>query len=234
MTTAHSLKVFRAGDRFHTAIDWLDSWHSFSFGEHYHPDRVGYRSLRVINDDVVAPGRGFATHPHASMEIFTYVISGQLEHRDSMGNGRIISAGEFQYMSAGTGVEHSESNPSPEEKVHLLQIWITPSSPGGEPRYADRDTKPLRQKDALTLLASPTGREGSFAIRQHAEIHFGSLSAGSSLQPGAEYRHHYLHLIKGGLSLCGEGLSPGDGAAVDGEFSIKADEDSEFLLFSLN
>src|SRR5689334_10013840 len=128
----------KAGDRFHTRIDWLDSWHTFSFADHYHPDWVGYSALRVINDDKVAPGEGFGTHPHRDMEIITYVLSGELQHKDSMGNGRIIKPGEFQYMAAGSGVTHSEFNPSKKDWVHLLQIWIMPERRGIKPQYAER------------------------------------------------------------------------------------------------
>lgn len=232
--TAPRVSIRRANDRFHSDLGWLDSWHTFSFGQHYDPAHQGFRSLRVINDDIVAPGKGFGTHPHSSMEIFTYIIAGELEHKDSMGNGRVIKAGEFQYMSAGSGVEHSEFNPSSTEPVHLLQIWITPTSSGGEPRYADFDTKPLRQANGLTLLASPTGRDSSFGIRQHAEVHFGHLDATKTLEPVTQYSHHFLHLIKGALAVNGEPLNPGDGAAIMGPLSLEAQTDSEFILFALS
>ena len=173
------ISIRRAGDRFHSNLGWLDSWHTFSFGEHHDPAHAGYRSLRVINDDTVAPGKGFGTHAHSSMEIFSYIISGELEHKDSMGNGRIIRAGEFQYLSAGSGVKHSEFNPSSTEPVHFLQIWLTPTHPGGEPCYTDIDTKPLRKQNSLALLASPTGSDSSFQIRQNAQIHYGHLTAGA-------------------------------------------------------
>ncbi|MBK1835181.1 pirin family protein [Roseibacillus ishigakijimensis] len=233
-STTPEIFLRRANERFHTEIGWLDSWHTFSFGEHYHPEMAGFRSLRVINDDIIAPGQGFGTHPHASMEIFTYVIAGELEHKDSMGNGRIIKAGEFQYMSAGSGVTHSEFNPSAEKPVHLLQIWITPAAPGGEPRYADFDTKPLRQENGLTLLASPSGAGSSFAIRQHAEIHFGHLSQGAQLSPDSPFSHHFLHLIKGEIKIADQTLRAGDAAAFGASLPIRATEDSEFLFFALS
>lgn len=195
---------------------------------------MGFRSLRVINDDIIAPGKGFGTHPHSSMEIFTYVVSGQLEHKDSMGNGRIISAGEFQYMSAGRGVEHSEFNPSGRNPVHLLQIWITPNAPGGEPRYSDFDTKPLRKVNGLTLLASPTGKGSSFGIRQHAEIHFGNLTKGSEMTPESSFSHHFLHMIKGEVDIAGETLKEGDGVSFGEILPIRSSADSEFLLFALS
>jgi len=234
-TTTPQVTVRRAADRFHSDHGWLDTYHTFSFGEHYHPDHMGYRSLRVINDDKVAPGRGFGTHPHRSMEIFTYVISGELEHKDSLGNGRVIKAGEFQYMSAGTGVEHSEFNPSSETLVHLLQIWIMPTHPGGEPCYRDFDTKPLRQRNGLTLLASPDGARESMAIRQHAQIQFGHLGSGKALdlpRDGA-FPHHWVHLIKGSLTVGDETLQPGDGASFSSGATLEAGEETEFLLFNL-
>lgn len=234
MKTATAMSIRRAEDRFHSDLGWLDSWHTFSFGQHYHPEHQGFRSLRVINDDMVAPGKGFGTHPHASMEIFTYIISGELEHKDSMGNGRTIRAGEFQYMSAGSGVEHSEFNPSSSEPVHLLQIWITPTSPGGAPRYADFDSKPLQKKNGLTLLASPTGIGSSFGIRQHAEVYYGHLQASKTLEPKTAFSHHYLHLIKGELELNGEILKAGDGAAIGDSLFLEAKADSEFILFALS
>ncbi|MGJ8724236.1 MAG: pirin family protein [Roseibacillus sp.] len=229
-----ALSIRRAGDRFHSNFGWLNAKHTFSFGEHYDPDHAGFRALRVINDDTVAPGKGFDTHPHSSMEIFTYIIEGQLEHKDSMGNGRIIETGEFQYMSAGSGVEHSEFNPSNENSVHLLQIWITPTHQGGEPRYADFDTKPLRQENGLTLLASPMGEGSSFGIRQHAEIHFGHLAAGASLSPQTNFSHQYLHLITGEIKISGETLTSGDGVGFTGTQSLKASAESEFLFFALS
>ncbi|GHC50340.1 pirin family protein [Roseibacillus persicicus] len=228
------ITVRRSGDRFHSDFDWLDSWHTFSFGEHYNPAQMGFRSLRVINDDIIAPGKGFGTHPHSSMEIFTYVISGKLEHKDSMGNGRIITAGEFQYMSAGDGVEHSEFNPSAKDPVHLLQIWLTPTAPGGQPRYSDFDTKPLRQANGLALLASPSGKGSSFAIRQHAEIYFGNLDPDTDMTPESAFSHHYLHLIKGEIKVAGETLTEGDGASFGPILPIHSSADSEFLLFAVS
>ncbi|NNC87753.1 MAG: pirin family protein [Akkermansiaceae bacterium] len=230
-TTGSGVTIRRAADRFHTKAGWLDSWHTFSFGEHHDPAHMGYRQLRVINDDIVAPGQGFGMHPHRSMEIFTYIISGQLEHKDSMGNGRVIGAGEFQYMSAGDGVLHSEFNPSDTEPVQLLQIWITPKHPGGEPRYQDLDTKPLRRENGLTLLASGDGRDGSIAIRQDAEIHFGHLDAGAGLR--IDPPHTWLHLIAGEVGIGAATLAPGDGAAIDGPADLASSSRSEFLLFRL-
>jgi len=227
----------RSEDRGHADHGWLKTYHTFSFGDYYDPAHMGYRSLRVINDDVVAPRAGFPTHPHRSMEIFTYVISGQLEHQDSMGNGRVIKAGEFQYMSAASGVQHSELNPSASEPVHLLQIWITPEQPGGEPRYADMDANTLKLPNGLALFASPDGRDGSMPIRQQAEIHFGQLDAGNELTvPTSEFDGAWLHLIKGGIKISDATLNSGDSAAIDDSaegFPVSATEDAEFLLFRL-
>ena len=226
----------RSDERGHADHGWLDARHSFSFGDYYDPAHMGYGSLRVINEDRIAPGKGFGMHPHSSMEIFTYIVSGELAHQDSMGNGRVIKAGEFQYMSAGSGVMHAEKNPSDTESTHLLQIWITPSTPGGDPRYADMDTNALKKKNALTLFASGDGRDGSQQMRQNAEIFFGQLEQGASLSvlPDGEFAHHYLQLIKGSLQLEGQTLLPGDAVMIEGKApAISAPHDSEFLYFNL-
>jgi redox-sensitive bicupin YhaK (pirin superfamily) len=225
-----------AGDRGRTEIGWLRSRHTFAFGEYSDPQHMGYRSLRVINDDVVEPGQGFGTHPHRDMEILSYVIAGALEHKDSMGNGRTIRAGELQYMSAGTGVRHSELNPSATEPVHFLQIWIQPAQTGGAPAYADMDTSALKQDNALALFASPDGRDGSVAIRQDAEVHFGRMRAGGSIPVplDAPHPHCWIHVISGSIALADEVFGPGDGGAVEGSaFEIRCAEDAEFLLFRL-
>lgn len=216
---------------------WLRSRFSFSFAEYHDPAHMGYRSLRVINDDFIEPGKGFGMHPHQSMEIFTYLIEGSLEHRDSMGNGRVIRAGEFQYMSAGDGVMHSEFNPSADERTHLLQIWILPEKPGGEPRYADADPSARRVKDGLTMLASPDGRSGSMAMRQRALIAFGDLDSGKSVQVSAEVGngHFWLQMISGEVRIDDESFGPGDGGTIeDADFTITATASAEFLLFELH
>ena len=235
---ASTVKVSKrpAEQRGRTELGWLHSRHTFSFGEYRDPDHAGYRALRVINDDVVEAGGGFGTHPHRDMEILSYVISGSLEHKDSMGNGRIIRAGELQYMSAGSGVRHSEYNPSATEPVHFLQIWIVPGQPGGEPRYADMDTNALKRDDALALFASPDGRDGSVAIRGNAEVHFTRGRAGAAIAvPDDPARAHaWIHVIAGSVTVAGESFGPGDGGAVEGPaFEVRCDEDAEFLLFRL-
>lgn len=197
---------------------------------------MGYRSLRVINDDRISPGKGFGMHPHSSMEIFTYIIAGRLEHKDSMGHGRVIKAGEFQYMSAGSGVMHSEFNPSKREEVHLLQIWITPKDQGGDPRYADMDANARKKRNALTLLASGDGREDSCLIRQDAEIYFGQLDQRNSLPqlPDGSFRSHYLHLVHGRVFIGGQTLRSGDAVMIEGKTpAVTAKQDAEFLFFNL-
>jgi redox-sensitive bicupin YhaK (pirin superfamily) len=225
-----------AGDRGRTELGWLHSRHTFSFGAYRDPDHVGYRALRVINDDVVEPGGGFGEHPHRNMEILSYVVSGALEHKDSLGNGRVIRAGELQYMSAGSGVRHSEYNPSATEPVHFLQIWIEPARAGGEPRYADRDTNALKRENALALFASPDGRDGSVAILQDAEVYLAHGRAGRTIAvPGdAAHSHGWIHVIAGRIAAGDESFGDGDGGAVEGPaFDVRCDEDAEFLLFRL-
>jgi len=225
-----------ADDRGQTALSWLDSRHSFSFGDYYDPDNMGFRSLRVINDDLVMPGMGFGTHPHRDMEIITYILSGSLEHKDSMGNGRVIRTGEVQYMAAGTGVRHSEFNPSADEAVHLLQIWIEPDRKGVEPRYAEKSVANA-PAGTFQLVTSKTGRDGSIAIHQDADLWLAKLDGGNRvthmLAPG---RKAWVHVAEGEVSLNGKKLSGGDAAAVADEtaLEISADKPAQVLLFDLN
>ncbi|HRJ73906.1 MAG TPA: pirin family protein, partial [Terrimicrobiaceae bacterium] len=206
-----------AGERGHTDLGWLDSRHSFSFGEYFDPDHMGYRSLRVINDDTVAPGGGFGMHPHRDAEIFTYVIEGSVEHKDSMGNHGVIPAGGLQYMSAGAGVTHSECNGSRTQPVHFLQIWLRPNEQGGAPRYAEKHLGPAANADGLTLLFARDAVDGAVAIRQDAEISFGRLAAGRELAVTLESgRGLWLQIIKGRVAVLGETLAEGDGASVEG------------------
>jgi len=232
-----NITVRKANERGRSQLNWLDSYHTFSFAEYMDPAHMGFSSLRVINDDVIQPGGGFGMHPHHSMEIFTYVISGELKHKDSMGNGSVIKAGEFQYMSAGEGVMHSEFNASEENPVHLLQIWIRPKHGGGEPLYHELDTNALEPNGGLTLFASGDGRDGSIQMRQNAEIYFGKLASDQTakVEPSGTLDHTWLHLISGELSVDGNRLAPGDGAAIStSQFELEAGEDSEFLLFRLS
>ncbi len=229
------ISVERAAERFHTKIDWLDSRHTFSFAEHYDPKRMGFRALRVINEDHVKPGHGFPMHPHEDMEIVTYVLEGALRHEDSMGNGSVIRPGEVQRMSAGTGVFHSEINASDREPVHLLQIWIRPERRRLKPGYEQKATELEAQPGRLRLIAG-SGGDGAVLLHQDAEIHAGRLGAGDevvhALRPG---RHAWVQVARGEVELKGEALSSGDGAALSGEREVRlrAVSPSEVLVFDL-
>lgn len=216
---------------------WLHSRHSFSFGQYHDPAHMGFRSLRVINDDQVAPGQGFGMHSHRDMEILSYVVSGQLEHRDSLGNGRIIQAGDLQYMSAGSGVRHSEFNPSADQPVHFLQIWIVPEKPGGEPLYADMNVNRLSNQQGLTLLASHDGADGSMKIRRQAQVWLGQLKEGQqvSVPTNASLPYAWVQMISGQVRVGDLTLEPGDGASFAAEqFELQSVQPGEFLLFRLD
>lgn len=226
-----------ASARGKTELGWLHSRHSFSFGNYFDPDHMGFRSLRVINDDVVEAGRGFGEHPHRDAEIFSYVIDGELEHKDSMGNGRVIKAGDLQYISAGNGVLHSEFNPSPKNPVHFLQIWLMPQESGGKPRYAEKALGKDAKPNALTLLFAAEPRDGAVEIRADADIYFGKLDAGQQLaHQTATGRGQWVHVISGDLTVKGENLKPGDGLAIENSTTVdlQSQTGSEFLLFDLN
>jgi quercetin 2,3-dioxygenase len=230
------MKILKANERGHASHGWLDSYHTFSFADYYNPEQMGYRSLRVINDDLVMPGMGFGTHPHRDMEIISYVLSGAIEHKDSMGNGRVIRAGEFQYMAAGSGVQHSEFNPSKSEPLRLLQIWIQPDVKGVNPRYAERNLAKA-ETGKLHLVASKTGRDGSMEIHQDADLLFAKLDDGQTVKhPLAKNRHAWVHVAEGEVSINGKKLSGGDAAAVSEEtkLEIAATKPSQVLLFDLN
>src|SRR5712671_5940674 len=204
----------KASERGHAEHGWLDSYHTFSFANYYDPKWMGYRTLRVINDDLVMPEMGFDTHPHRDMEIITYILNGSLEHKDSMGNGRVIRPGEVQYMAAGTGVQHSEFNPAKDEAVHLLQIWIQPDRKGVTPRYAERSLKDA-PAGTLQLVTSKTGRDGSIAIHQDADLLLAKLDAGNRVTHKlASARQAWVHVAEGEVSLNGKKLGAGDAAAV--------------------
>ncbi len=229
------MTIRKSDERGHANHGWLNARHSFSFAEYYDPAHMGFRSLRVINDDTVAPGGGFGTHPHRDMEIITYILSGSLEHKDSMGNGRVISTGEIQYMAAGSGVQHSEFNPSEKEAVHLLQIWIKPDRMAAKPRYEEKSL--VKAKTGVWhLVASKTGRDKSIAINQDADLLLAKLSTGEtvehSLQPN---RHAWVHVAEGEVTLNGQQLKAGDAAALSEETSLKlaAKRPSQVLLFDL-
>lgn len=227
------IRIYKAGERGHTHLQWLDSRHSFSFGDYYDPARMSYRSLRVINDDRIAGGGGFGMHPHRDMEILTFVVEGALEHKDSLGHAQILRPGEVQRMSAGTGIWHSEHNASRTEPVHLFQIWIQPDQKGLPPEYeqktvVDPDWHGLRQ------VVGPAA-EAVARIHQDAAIYLGRLRAGEeaavTLQPG---RHAWVQVMRGAVDI-GEKLARGDGAAVSGleRLHIRASEPADLLVFDL-
>src|SRR5215468_830538 len=227
------IDIRRAAARGQTRLPWLDSRHTFSFGEYHDPTHMGFRALRVINDDRVAPGGGFATHPHSDMEIITYVLDGALEHRDSLGNGSLIRPGEVQRMSAGTGIRHSEYNASQTEPVHLLQIWILPAQAGLQPSYEQREL-PAGASGGLALVGSPDARDGAVTVHQDVGVYAGRLARGDSvthtLAPG---RHAWVHVARGEASLNGRHLRGGDGAAVskEAQLVVHAEGPAELLLF---
>ena len=230
----------KSADRGHADHGWLLARHSFSFANYYDPHNLGYRALRVINEDVVQPGQGFGTHAHKDMEIITYVLEGALEHKDSMGNTGVIRPGEVQYMSAGSGVRHSEFNHSKTEPVHLLQIWLLPDQEGVKPHYAESKLPDAERRGKLKLVASenPNG-SGAFQVHQDVQLYASLLPKGQSvehrLEPG---RGAYLQLARGSISLNGQKLEAGDGAIVEKESVITitgdSDQAAEFLLFDLN
>jgi redox-sensitive bicupin YhaK (pirin superfamily) len=230
------MTILKANERGHAEHGWLDSYHTFSFADYYNPQWMGFRSLRVINDDLVMPGMGFGAHPHQDMEIITYILSGSIEHKDSMGNGRVIRAGEVQYMSAGSGVRHSESNPSNTEPAHFLQIWIMPDARGVKPRYAEKSLRDA-PNGKLNLITSKTGRDGSIAIHQDADLWMAKLDAGQQVAHSlANGRNAWLHVAEGEVVLNGKTLSGGDAAAINQEdkLELKASKPSQVLLFDLN
>jgi len=230
------IQIRRAADRGHADHGWLDTYHTFSFADYYDPEQMGFRSLRVINEDRVAPGQGFGMHGHRDMEIVTYVLAGALEHRDSLGNGEILRPGEFQRMTAGTGIRHSEFNPSADEPVHLYQIWLLPERNGLPPSYEQRAFANEERQNRLRVVASRDAREGSLTIQQDADIFLSTLAARSevshTLGPG---RHAWLQVLRGGVDLNGQPLSTSDGAAVSEEdvLSIAATAPAEIMLFDL-
>lgn len=227
-----------ANQRGHTLIDWLDSWHTFSFGQYYDPRFMGFSVLRVINDDVVAPGQGFGTHPHDNMEIVSIVLKGELEHRDSMGNGTIIKAGEIQKMTAGSGITHSEFNPSPKEPVHFLQIWILPDVRDLKPSYQQKEYPPKTYTNQLKLIVSPDGRDDSIMISQDAEIWQTLLEADKTVSfDVTDKRRVWIHIAEGAVAVNGQPLVAGDGLAISDENAVVdlrgIDDKSNILVFNL-
>jgi redox-sensitive bicupin YhaK (pirin superfamily) len=230
------ITIRRAGERGHADHGWLDTCHTFSFARYYDENHMGFRSLRVLNEDRVRPGQGFGTHPHQDMEIITYPLAGAIEHRDSMGNGSVIRPGDVQRMSAGTGVTHSEFNHSKDDPLHFLQIWIVPDEMGLEPSYEQKTFPRDTKRGRLLLVGSPDGREGSVTIHQDVLLYASLLDEGAELRHRiGEGRYAWVQLARGRISLNDQQLSQGDGAALSGEsgLSIQGTQRAEVLLFDL-
>ncbi len=227
------ITIRKGGDRGHFDHGWLDTYHTFSFADYHDPAFMGFRALRVINDDRVQAGRGFGTHGHRDMEIITYVLEGELSHQDSMGTGSVIRPGEVQRMSAGTGVMHSEKNAS-DELVHLLQIWILPERQGITPSYEQKAFPPAERDCRLRLVASRDGRDGSLTIHQDADLYTVTLRDGASVaqdfRPG---RYGWVQVARGTVTVNGKPLTAGDGAAIEAESRVTIAGDGEVLLFDL-
>ncbi len=230
------MTIRKANERGHADHGWLNSYYTFSFANYHEPRWMGFRDLRVINDDTVAAGAGFGQHPHRDMEIISYVLAGALEHKDSMGNGRIIQPGEFQYMAAGTGVLHSEHNPSEKDPVHFLQIWIQPDKSGAKPAYGEKaysSAAPGR----LNLVASKSGRDGSIRINQDTDLWLAKFSTDEALTHELRpNRHAWIHVAEGNVELNGKLLAAGDGVAVSQEsnLALAGRGKAQVLLFDLN
>lgn len=230
------IQIRKSAERGHANHGWLDSYHSFSFANYYDPKFSGFHDLLVINEDHIAPAKGFGTHAHQDMEIITYVIAGALEHKDSMGTGSVLRPGKVQRMSAGIGVQHSEFNHSKSEPLHLLQIWITPQKNGIPPSYEEKDFSKSEKTNQLKLIVSPQGSEGSIKVNQDASIYVTLLDAGKTvthaLSPG---RNSWIQVVEGRLEINGKTLNTGDGAAIEGEgdLNLTAKSASEVLLFDL-
>ncbi|MFM8412957.1 MAG: pirin family protein [Alphaproteobacteria bacterium] len=230
------ISIRRSEERGHFDFGWLDTRHTFSFGEYHDPRFMGFSDLRVVNEDVVAPGAGFPSHPHRDMEILTWVLSGGVSHRDSSGGGGVLRPGELQHMTAGRGIVHSEMNASRTEPLYLLQVWIEPARRGLDPGYAQRAFPPAERAGRLALVASPDGRDGSLRIAQDASLLVATLSARDEVRhdlgPG---RRAWVQVARGAVELDGRRLDPGDGAAVHGEsgLGLRAASDAEVLVFDL-
>lgn len=230
------ITVRHAAERGAADLGWLDSKHTFSFGGYHDPDHMGFGNLRVINDDRVQPGQGFATHSHQNMEIISYIIDGALEHKDSMGNGAVMTSGEVQRMTAGTGVTHSEFNPSPEERVHFLQIWIVPEKEGLEPGYEQKNFSANEKSNKLLLIASPTGRQGSIRVHQAVDLYASVLDPDVTLTHQiVDGRRGWIQVINGAADVNGHSLNEGDGAAISdiADLQITSAVRTEFLLFDM-
>lgn len=230
------ITVRKSADRGHANHGWLDTYHTFSFGDYFDRNHMGFRTLRVINDDKVAPGSGFGMHPHQDMEIITYMLDGELSHKDSMGNQKALKAGDVQRISAGTGILHSEFNASKTSTAHLLQIWIRPDRKGHTPAYEDRAFPVGASDNALLLLASGDGRNGSLKINQDASVFATRLGSGKALTHTLDTgRHAWVQVARGSLSVNGTALTAGDAVAISDEptLTLSATTDAEVLVFDL-
>ena len=231
-----TMTLRKAQERGFTDLGWLQSGHSFSFGDYYDPAHRGFGPLRVINDDIVAPGKGFGMHPHDNMEIITWVLSGTLEHKDSMGNGGIIRPNEAQHMSAGTGILHSEFNPSKTDPVHLLQIWIMPDTRHVTPRYAQKNFAPGLRHNAFQLIASSTGRDGSIPIYQDADMWVGDFNGPGRFTAKGTNRKIWVQVARGEITLGALTLKAGDGVAIEGEatLNIHQAKNAQIIVFDMD
>jgi redox-sensitive bicupin YhaK (pirin superfamily) len=229
------ITIRHAQERGHADHGWLDTYHTFSFADYFDPRHMGYRALRVINDDKVAAGRGFGTHPHRDMEIITYVLEGGVRHSDSMGTGSVIRPGDVQRMSAGTGVAHSEFNASDKEPLHLLQIWIQPAERGIQPSYEQKAFSRADKQGKLRVVASPDGRDGSVTLHADALLYAGLFDGGERADLAlAPERHAWVHVARGTVTVNGKTLSAGDGASVEGEdVRVEGVDAAEVLVFDL-
>jgi redox-sensitive bicupin YhaK (pirin superfamily) len=228
------INIRKAEERSHFNHGWLDTYHTFSFADYYDPNFMGFRDLRVINEDRVQAGRGFGTHGHRDMEIVTYVLDGELAHRDSMGTGSVIRPGEVQRMSAGTGVMHSEMNPSRQSPVHFLQIWILPERAGIVPGYEQKAFPIDERKGRLRLVASHDGRDGSLTVHQNVDLFAATLNGAAVSHDFRPDRYGWLQVARGTVDLNGQTLRAGDGAAIEAERKVTLRGDGEVLLFDLN
>ncbi|QGJ70436.1 Nuclease PIN [Planctomycetales bacterium 10988] len=230
------LQLRPAAERGSANYGWLNTHHSFSFGRYYDPEHMGFRSLRVMNEDWVQPGTGFGMHGHSEMEILTYVLEGELAHQDSMGNGSTIRAGQWQRMSAGTGIRHSEANPSDTDWTHLYQIWLLPNQPEVTPSYEEKTFFNDKERDGFRLIASPDGREDSLTIHQDAYLYLAQITPGKELTYSiSSGRGIWAQVLRGKAELAGKELQEGDGIAIEEQSSLRlqAKEDAEVLIFDL-
>ncbi len=230
------IQIRRAAERGHANHGWLNSHHTFSFARYHDPKYMGFKTLRVLNDDTVQPGQGFGTHSHQDMEIISYVVNGAMEHKDSMGTGSVLQPGDVQRMSAGRGVTHSEFNHSPTEPLRFLQIWVLPESEGIDPSYEERHFAETEKRSRLRLIVSPDGEEGSLRIHQDVRVYASILAKSESVEHEiSSGRHAWVQVVQGSLSLNGDELHEGDGAAVSdlAQLSFEGVEEAEFLIFDL-